>query len=468
MNVTDTIYFELVRRVLSRGEGRKDRTGVGTIARFGESIEFDLNEGFPIITTKRIHMPSVVAELLWFISGSTNNLDLLKMGCTIWNEWHKPYKVNASTILVKRKPRKDFVPFEHGVEGSYTEEVKSSKLYHAWDAMMGRCYRANHHRYPLYGAKGVFVSKEWHDFRVFEKDVKDIPQWLYKEHDWDNFQLDKDYYGAGYYSKDTCVWLHTAENVNSKGVVVTFPDGDTAYYQSLTEVSKHLGISPTTCHRYIHGGVSGVLKKNNKKFEGFTFNYIDEDSEYLVRPALIKNGELGRIYGAQWRSWLRPDGTTVDQLAKLIEGLKNDPTSRRHILSAWNAGEIDDMALPPCHMVSQYYVDAKNKLHCMLYQRSCDIFLGLPFNIASYAILTHLLARVCGYKVGTLKIIMGDAHIYMNHIDAVKTQLKRTPFLNDVRLFINPEIKNIDDFKMEDIKLLEYSAHPAIPAPVAV
>lgn len=270
MNSVDLKYFDLLANILKNGEPRQDRTGVGTLALFGEQIKFDLSEGFPILTTKRVHFPSVAAELIWFLSGSTNNEELKKMGCSIWDEW------------------------------------------------------------------------------------------------------------------------------------------------------------------------------------------------------AAEDGELGRIYGAQWRSWLRPDGKVVDQIANLSKAIKEDPHSRRHILSAWNVGELDSMALSPCHMVSQFYVSNDGKLSCNLYQRSCDVFLGLPFNIASYALLTNMMAHTTGLKVGMLNIFFGDVHLYNNHQHQANVQMKRTPFFGTARLWLNPEIKNITDFKMEDIKLLEYMCHKALPAKVAV
>lgn len=194
-------------------------------------------------------------------------------------------------------------------------------------------------------------------------------------------------------------------------------------------------------------------------------------------------GDLGRVYGVQWRHWRRhtikeshwcigtteqvvADITEVDQLVQLIEGIKRDPHGRRHILSAWNPGELDQMALPPCHAFAQFYV-ADGKLSCQMYQRSCDMFLGVPFNIASYSLLTHLIAQVCQLQVGEFVHVLGDAHIYLNHIGQVKEQLEREP-LPAPQLWINPDIQNIDDFTMADIRLDGYTSHPPIKAEMAV
>ena len=202
------------------------------------------------------------------------------------------------------------------------------------------------------------------------------------------------------------------------------------------------------------------------------------------------DGDLGRVYGVQWRKWKAHtlkkftdyvehdvDATTyfdakvteesIDQLANLIEGLKRDPNGRRHILNAWNVGELDQMALPPCHVMSQFYVNKNKELSCHMYQRSVDVFLGLPFNIASYALLTHLIAQVCNLGVGELVISTGDTHIYTNHVEQVKEQLSREPLSLPV-LKLNKDIKNIEDFTMNDIELVDYQCHTAIKADMAV
>jgi thymidylate synthase len=207
------------------------------------------------------------------------------------------------------------------------------------------------------------------------------------------------------------------------------------------------------------------------------------EADYWKHKAKYE-GDLGRVYGVQWRHWNRyttrqsygdsflggeriaADRTEVDQLARLIEGIKHDPYGRRHILNAWNAAELDQMALPPCHVFSQFYV-ADGRLSCQMYQRSCDMFLGVPFNIASYSLLTHLIAQVCDLGVGEFVHTLGDAHIYLNHIDQVNEQIQREP-LPAPQLWINPDIKDINDFTMADIRLDGYTSHPPIKAEMAV
>ena len=188
------------------------------------------------------------------------------------------------------------------------------------------------------------------------------------------------------------------------------------------------------------------------------------------------SNNLGPVYGKQWRRWETNRSVTfkdetvplvIDQLQELIESIKTNPTSRRHILTAWNPGEIDQMALPPCHCFAQFYVSSDNKLSCQIYQRSCDMFLGVPFNIASYSLLTHMIAQVCDLEVGDLVHVLGDAHIYLNHLEQVKEQLQREP-LPAPTLWINPDINNIDDFAMDDFKLENYNPMESIKAPMAV
>jgi thymidylate synthase len=287
-------YLKALKNILENGEDRPDRTGVGTISIFGLQMRFDLTEGFPAVTTKKLAWRACASELLWFIEGSG-----------------------------------------------------------------------------------------------------------------DEYRLREILHGERYIDKKT-IW---ADNV-------------TAQYWVDKRLKKH-------------------------------------------------PGDLGRIYGVQWRKWRRPliriNKVVLqnhDQLIELINGIKEDPYSRRHIISAWNPGELDQMALPPCHMMAQFYVN-NGKLSCHMYQRSGDMFLGVPFNIASYALFTHMIAQVCNLEVGDLIISLGDAHIYKNHVEQVKEQLKRKP-LPLPTLKLNPEIEVVTDFGMEDIELLDYKCHEAIKAPMAI
>ena len=194
--------------------------------------------------------------------------------------------------------------------------------------------------------------------------------------------------------------------------------------------------------------------------------YLQENGVRIWNEWADEQGELGPVYGAQWRSWQATDGRTIDQIAGVVKSLKENPYSRRHIVSAWNVGDLDAMHLPPCHLLFQFYV-ARGKLSCQLYQRSCDVFLGVPFNIASYALLTLMMAQVCGYQPGDFVWTGGDVHIYTNHLEQVKLQLTRQP-LPLPRIKINPDIHDIFNFRYEDFELVNYQSHPHIPGKVAV
>ena len=194
--------------------------------------------------------------------------------------------------------------------------------------------------------------------------------------------------------------------------------------------------------------------------------YLKENKVTIWDEWADESGDLGPVYGSQWRSWHTPDGHTIDQISQVIDQIKNNPESRRLIVSAWNVSEIEKMALAPCHALYQFYV-ANGKLSCQMYQRSADIFLGVPFNIASYALLTLMIAQVCGLKPGEFVHTLGDAHLYRNHLEQVDTQLSREPLPLPV-MKINPDVKSIFDFKYEDFELVGYESHPAISAPIAV
>ncbi len=285
-------YINLLKTILDKGSKKEDRTGTGTISYFGHQMRFNLEKGFPIITTKKIHLKSIIVELLWFIKGDTNIRYLVDNNVRIWNEW--PYKKFKNSNEYNNESMSEFI-----------EKIKID----------------------------------------------------------DNF-------------KD-------------------------------------------------------------------------------------KWGDLGPVYGKQWR-----DFEGVDQFDNLINMIKTNPDSRRLILSAWNPKEVKNMALPPCHTLVQFYVK-DNKLSCQLYQRSADVFLGVPFNIASYSLLTYMIAQVCNLKVGDFIHTIGDAHIYINHLDQVKEQLSREP-KKLPNIILNKNIKNIYDFKLEDFTLESYEAWPRIKAKVAV
>lgn len=311
-------YLQLLRDVLDKGVRKDDRTGTGTISTFGYQMRFPLEEGFPLLTTKRVSFKLVASELIWFMRGDTNIRYLLQNNNNIWNEW----------------------AFKRWVE---SEE---------------------------------YAGPDMTDFGLRSQRDASFAQ-LYK-----------------------------------------------------------------------------------LEMESFKTRIL-EDESFAARY-----GELGDVYGKQWRSWKTVQGETIDQLGDVIRAIKTNPDSRRLIVSAWNPEDVPTMALPPCHTMFQFYV-AEGKLSCQLYQRSGDIFLGIPFNIASYALLTHLIAHECGLGVGDFVHTLGDAHIYTNHLDQIETQLSREPRALPV-LKLNPDKRSVFEFELSDLSLEGYDPHPAIKAPVAV
>ena len=318
MSIVEEPYLQLIRDILEKGHEKSDRTGTGTKSLFGYQMRFNLAEGFPLLTTKKVPFGLIKSELLWFLRGDTNIRFLLEHNNHIWDEW----------------------AFKNWVE-----------------------------------------SDEYHG--------PDMTNFGLRAQEDDNFNK--------------------------------------------------------------------VYQDEKKKF----CQKIVEDQEFAN-----KFGNLGDVYGAQWRHWQTRNGETIDQIKDVIETIKNNPDSRRMIVTAWNPEDVPLSALPPCHTLFQFYVN-DGKLSCQLYQRSADVFLGVPFNIASYALLTHMIARETGLEVGEFVHTLGDAHIYLNHLDQVNEQLQRKP--NDApTLWLNPEKKNIMDFEMEDIKVKNYHSHSEIKAPVAV
>ncbi|WP_166241787.1 thymidylate synthase [Paenibacillus turpanensis] len=318
MSRNENEYLNLLRYVLENGKRKEDRTGTGTISTFGYQMRFDLSEGFPLLTTKRVPFGLVKSELLWFMKGDTNIQYLLKHNNNIWNEW---------------------------------------------------------------------AFKKW----------VESPE--YSGPDMTNFGLRS--------QQDEAFRLQYEEQM-----------------------------------------------------EAFKARIVSDDS--FAR----QYGELGNIYGKQWREWRTSTGGTIDQLKDVIEAIRKTPDSRRLIVSAWSPEDVPSMALPPCHTMFQFYV-AEGKLSCQLYQRSGDIFLGIPFNIASYALLTHMIAKECGLTPGEFVHTLGDAHIYINHLEQIKLQLSREP-RELPRLKLNPDISSVFDYEVKDVQLEGYEPHPAIKAPVAV
>ncbi|MBO7220468.1 MAG: thymidylate synthase [Alistipes sp.] len=295
-------YLDLLTRIKTEGAVKTDRTGTGTKSVFGHQMRFDLSQGFPLLTTKKVFLKGIIHELLWFLNGDTNIKYLVDNGVHIW---------------------------------------------------------------------------------------------------------------------------------------------DNDAYRYYNELCVKEGVLPVSMEEFLRAAQEGV----ESPITGYKF------------------GDLNHVYGYQWRSWPRPNGEAIDQIQQAVELIKNNPDSRRIIVSAWNVADVEKMALPPCHTLFQFYV-ADGKLSCMLYQRSADTFLGVPFNIASYALLTMMMAQVCGLEAGEFVHTLGDTHLYLNHLEQVDEQLSRTPrALPTMRL--NPDVKSIFDFKYEDFTLEGYDPYPTIKAPMS-
>lgn len=471
MNPHDNQYNQLLALVLCNGKFKPDRTGTGTYSVFGAQARFNLREGFPLLTTKRVHFKSVVHELLWFLKGDTNIAYLRNNGVNIWNEWQRPYTTEGRKIIPVQPVLKEYEPYEGDFSTAGLEAKRDSqddKLRNQWVRMMRRCYDSTARNYRFYGGVGVSVCRRWHEVRNFVEDVKTLPHWCYKLKNWHAFDLDKDYFSSNQYGPDTCVWLRVDENIlyskNCHPVRATNTLGEVFVELSVSALCRKIGISTSSMCRFLKEGIPAILKGENKKFKGWSFELLNPETP--LRYEIIEEGDLGRVYGAQWRSWRGGDGESLDQIAALMGRLKVDPDSRRLIVTAWNPSEVPQMALPPCHTLFQFFVQ-DGELSCQLYQRSADLFLGVPFNIASYALLTLMIAHVTGLKPGDFVHTFGDLHIYKNHLEQVNEQMNRQPREAPL-VHLAGHVKSIFDFEYEDIRLEGYNPHPAIKAPVAV
>lgn len=441
--IADIEYLEALEYVLTEGEERTDRTGTGTRSVFGLNLVFDNSDSFPILTTKRVHFKSVVGELLWFLSGSTNNNDLVdKYGVTIWNEWADD-NGNLGPIYSHQWRNFGAIPKSltqprPQVKQSYAGYVAGESevldmLFSTWKPLMQRCYRKANSNYPYYGGRGVYVCDEWHNFMTFAEDVQLLDGWKQKLNDRAGFQLDKDIKGNGFvYSPEVCSWVSKSQNMRARN--------QKTYLLSSNVDGEVIRVADPTAFREAHGISQGnfdsMLRGDRKSAGGWSLMKVDDPF------------------------------VGVDQMQELVDGIKTDPYSRRHIVNAWNVGQIEDMALPPCHTMFQCYVHTDGTLDLQLYQRSSDMFLGLPFNIAQYALLQRIIAELTGKEPGKLHITIGDAHIYSNHFEQVGEQLGREPKSAPKLTMGVPN--DLDDLKVSDFQLIGYDPHPTIKAPVAI
>lgn len=455
-------YLQLAQHVMFNGAEKSDRTGTGTRSVFGHQMRFNLAEGFPLLTTKRMFTRGMIEELLWFISGSTDVKTLQEKGVHFWDSWVYPdgtighgygKQLRSKEHLAYVKPRiySAHMPLESrddrtvfGV-GYYGNEDKDDPhrqvLVNTWREMLRRCYHDASATYKGYGGNGVGVCARWHSFANFQQDAKRIPGWFLKLEHPESYSLDKDVlWASNIYSDETCMWASEREqNLNKSNTAPFFatdPDGRRVLIGSIGEGNRIHGLNMSAVHRCLEGKLHS--------HHGWT--------EFCRVSS--SDGEVVRF-------------REIDQLKSLIAGIKHNPDSRRHMISLWDAGDADRTTLPPCHgSVIQFDVN-NGKLSCQMYQRSADVFLGVPVNIASYALLTHMVAQQCGLEVGDFIWTGGDCHIYKNHLEQVSLQLTRAPRSLPLLCFARrPE--SIFDYKPEDILLAGYDPEPAIKGAVAV
>jgi thymidylate synthase len=490
MNSIDTQYQILLQSILDYGVEKSDRTGTGTKSIFGYTIRHRMSDGFPLLTTKKMPWKTIVTELLWFLKGDTNIKYLLDNGCNIWTgdaykSYREPrpndrdaYTVEEFVEAIKTNPefaakygelgpiygagwrrwktQKNSIPvtrpmpnLREGLDRTYLGVANGKGkqdhfLGKTWEGMIARCYDPNSIEYPNYGACNVYVCDEWLEFERFKEDVKLLPNWDLKEQSPREYVLDKDGLGTGYcYSIENCQWVTHSENANLKSEKVYTVERDNVIYtfSNPTTFCKEQGISNKNFSDLWTGS------KNAKKRNGF------------------------KLVSIELKSY-----NTIDQIANLINDLKTNPDSRRLMVNAWNVGELDQMVLPPCHYGFQCYVRDGKYLSLMWNQRSVDTFLGLPFNIASYALLLTILAKEVNMVPDELIGNLGDTHLYLNHIEQAKEQIKRDfyelPTLKHLKedsfyKSLSEDQSLYSHLDNTDFELVNYQSHPAIKAPLS-
>lgn len=442
MTTPPTPYENLLEEVLNTGTPSPDRTGTGTHSVFGRQLRYDLSQGFPLITTKKMFTRGMIAELLWFISGDTNEHTLRDKNVNFWREWargdgglgpvygkqmrHRSSFLSVTPMLFDQDERPEFdgeLVNGYGRLGEYDPSDPHHELLLAtWLRMMSDCYEDEN--------TSDHVDPSWHTYSVFQKEAKKLPGWVMKLEYPDEFDIDKNTkLASNRYSKLTCIWA--SENVRAA---------------NRDEVAVGTGLARGVLDR--HEGVDLGAVQSVLDGSGF-----DGDQVFGVKYLQAVPGQVIRY-------------NEVDQLRQLIASLKHDPYSRRHLITLWEPAEIDFSELPPCHgIVIQFYVSS-GRLSCQIYQRSADLFLGVPVNIASYALFTHMIAQQVGLDVGELIWTGGDCHIYDNHREQVAEQISRQAYPYP-RLELN-KAPSIFEYSDSDVTIHGYEHHPVIKAPVAV
>lgn len=432
-----TPYEDLLQDIVDNGVYREDRTGTGTLSVFGRQMRWDLSQGFPLITTKKVAWKAVKGELLWFLRGDTNIRWLKNNNISIWDEWAREDgslgpvygsqwrswpDEQRPVVEVKVREAEQVDHADVIVWGD--EHNEEGRLLDLWRSVHKR---ASGDTADLSADKWTFggskVSPAWCSYEDFVDTITSVPgyaQWNMS----DDYVLTPRYYGSDVYSPETCIFMKADH-------LVDIPHRKEE--AEAVEIDGSLYLS-----------MNDYYNRNN---------VLNVDTPVEVKKVVAREGYV----------WRRRQ--FVDQIEEVIEGLKSNPFSRRLIVNSWNVSLLDDMALPPCHMTFQFYV-ANNKLSCHLYQRSADMFLGVPFNIASYSLLVYIVAQQIGLEVGDFVWTGGDCHIYTNHLEQVKEQLSREP--RPYPELVLKKRDSVDDYQIEDAQVVGYDPHPAIKGEVSV
>lgn len=456
----DVIYRDLVHNILDNGIDQlksEVRThyadGTPAITRAVEGVSFAITSsmGVPRLRSKFVGAKWACTEMEWIYQAMSNNVQWLHEhgGVTIWDEWQTPsnyYLEGRPVVILDKKDRNhDFSKEYKGDQPKLFRKLihptpENCKLQKHWQTMIRRVYGEDERKQRFYLGRGVEVHPDWWDVNTFVKDAKELMNYSYKTNNWDDFVLDKDYYGAKLYSKDTCVWLPQEENMLYTDVVypinVTDRNGYTRQFLGIKAVAFEYDIPKSTVHRFVEKGTKLTgLKRENKKFNGYVFSKIVLPPSKIARLEPIE-GTIGKAYGYQVKNQLipvnMPNGSVsmMNQMEYALHELRNNPSSRRIMVDLWNQRDTPQMALTPCVWTHHWSV-LGDKLNLHVKQRSCDVALGLPYNVVQYYVLKELVADCLGIEAGTLYWTIDNAHIYDRHLETIQKQVD-TPMSNEV------------------------------------